>query len=259
LLTNALYGTPTDAHRMRSLRDLLLAINANQRDRQFGSRPYDYIILDLSPSADIINQNALMLSDYWILPSTFDNYCMITFQNLARWAVYWMEMHTYVNGYKPNRVRLVSIIMSRFSSQLKRKKNDNNNADNDDFNDGDDDLIDNPKNVGLPTMAKYFQNYAQAIEPHKERFLQELRQHGMITDASADPPLYKEFQIQEYKFLMSAFNQCNVAAHKLTNADLNRNDIGASLGNDYKRHQKQLTIILQSLYELLESLPDMQA
>jgi cellulose biosynthesis protein BcsQ len=74
-LSTALQNRVVDIGRLRSFRQMVLAAAAAGR--------LDIVLVDLSPSADIISQNILLLSDFWILPSNHDNYSMLTYKNLG--------------------------------------------------------------------------------------------------------------------------------------------------------------------------------
>jgi cellulose biosynthesis protein BcsQ len=199
-LSGAFYSSVIDEVRMRSIRSLLLAIGEHHG--------FDYVLVDLSPSADIVNQNVLMLSDYWILPSNYDNYSMLTYKNLAMWAVDWKARHSYAHGdnFKAP-VQLLGIATSRFSTYGGQ-------------------------------AAAYFRQYEAQIAQFRDQFV------GVLLAESMCAPHANLYycNIKEYKQLMVAFNICNKASYNLTNADLARAGLKVTIaeGSTYGDHKKEL-------------------
>lgn len=59
---------------------------------------YDYILIDMNPSLSSINQNILMTSDYFVIPSSPDYFSLMAIESLSlvlpRWAAWSMRART---------------------------------------------------------------------------------------------------------------------------------------------------------------------
>jgi chromosome partitioning protein len=51
----------------------------------------DYVLIDMSPSIGALNQNLLMQSDYFIVPTSPDYFCLLAIQSLARILPRWAQ------------------------------------------------------------------------------------------------------------------------------------------------------------------------
>jgi len=76
---------------LHALRNLPGSINflLDETAKKYGA---DYVIIDMSPSLSSINQNLLMISDYFIVPTSPDYYSVMAIESLAtilkRWDIW---------------------------------------------------------------------------------------------------------------------------------------------------------------------------
>ena len=85
---------PLAAGTLLNFFNLLRSIKAYYRNKVL-------ILVDLSPSASLLNQNILLACDRFVLPCTPDEGSMVSLHLLLHYLDQWQKSHTYLHAVKP--------------------------------------------------------------------------------------------------------------------------------------------------------------
>ena len=81
------YIEKANKEQMRKMRTMLTA---------YGQDGYDFVLIDMSPASDFLNQTLWFSSDYIIMPATYDRYSKIALPNLSKWIErIWLQKHKF--------------------------------------------------------------------------------------------------------------------------------------------------------------------
>jgi cellulose biosynthesis protein BcsQ len=195
----------------------------------------DYVLVDMSPSIGALNQNLLMHSDFFIVPTSPDYFCLLAIDSLAkilpRWAQNAKELRSQQGGvtYKlpDSSPKFIGMVSQRYR----------------------------PRD-GRPAAA--FQRWIDVITKRvAENFVPTLAGSGMSVDLNLmkdvikDPPHVEIVKISDFNSLIGRSQEFSTAVFALTNTQLQAK--GTVLENAVESRD-QFRIVFEELAQKVELL-----
>jgi len=195
----------------------------------------DYVLIDMSPSIGALNQNLLMHSDFFIVPTSPDYFCLLAIDSLSkilpRWAQNSAELRSQQGGatYKlPDQSpKFIGIVSQRYR----------------------------PRD-GRPAAA--FQKWIdQIVVRTRENLVPVLTKNGMCVDESKmasnlpGPSHVELAQISDFNSLIARSQQYATAVFALTNAQLEAQGTVLAISVESRNQFRGIFTTLAERVELL--------
>ncbi|SBP89060.1 ParA family protein [Thiomonas delicata] len=164
----------------------------------------DIVLIDMSPSIGALNQNLLMQSDFFILPTSPDYFCLLAIDSLAKTLPRWAQTASELRSQQEGRSYLIPEHNPKFIGLISQKYR--------------------PR-LGKPAAA--FQEWIdQIVERVDEVLIPALEKHAMALSRSqlkkvikASPHL-ELAQISDFNSLIARSQECATAVFALTEEQL---------------------------------------
>ncbi|ARL94673.1 ParA family protein [Burkholderia pseudomallei] len=164
----------------------------------------DIVLIDMSPSIGALNQNLLMQSDYFIIPTSPDYFCLLAIDSLAKTLPRWAQTASELRSQQEGRSYLIPDQNPKFIGLISQKYR--------------------PR-LGKPAAA--FQEWIdQIVERVDEVLLPALDKHSMALSRSQlkraikDSPYIELAQISDFNSLIARSQECATAVFALTEDQL---------------------------------------
>ena len=193
----------------------------------------DIVIVDLSPSISMTNLSILMSSDYFIIPTTPDFYCLQAIKGLPKTFDKWIS---YSNEFKDDKImpkknpKLLGFILQNYRIYSSKKKQNSNNSD--EMTKGYKEWFDRIKNEISNNLVPFLQKREMIID--EKRFKEYIK----------DEQPYTLKSIQDFNSPMAYSQIACKPVFELTKDDINLS--GHALDVELKQVEKA-----KNLYETL--------
>jgi cellulose biosynthesis protein BcsQ len=173
----------------------------------------DVVLIDMSPSIGALNQNVLMQSDYFLVPTSPDYFCLLAIDSLAKTLPRWAQNAGELRAQQEGRFYQIPEQNPKFIGMISQKYR--------------------PR-LGKPAAA--FQEWIdQIVERVDETLFPALEKSSMTLSRSKlkksikDAPHIELAQISDFNSLIARSQECSTAVFALTEDQLKAQ--GAVLGS----------------------------
>lgn len=195
----------------------------------------DFVLLDMSPSIGALNQNLFIHSDYFIVPTSPDYFCLLAINSLAQTLPKWIEQATDLRKIQASWTYKIPEKNPQFIGMISQKYRPRSGKPAQAFQKWIDEIVDAVNDVLMPALTK-----AEMVVDRKR-----LRQ------AIPKAPHVELAQIADFNSLIARSQEYSTAVFALSDTQLEAH--GAVLGG-FIESRDRFAETFEALAEKVESL-----